>query len=40
MSNAKAALKGINDAIRKQKWDEAVHLSSDLISNDPKNYQA
>ncbi|XEV06608.1 hypothetical protein FSHL1_011895 [Fusarium sambucinum] len=40
MSGTKAALKGINDAIRQQKFDDAVSKARDLLEKDPKNYQA
>ncbi|KAJ3576636.1 hypothetical protein NPX13_g3627 [Xylaria arbuscula] len=40
MASTKASLKAINDAIRQQKWDEALAQTESLISRDPKNYQA
>ncbi|KAF5227766.1 hypothetical protein FAUST_11556 [Fusarium austroamericanum] len=40
MSGTKAALKGINDAIRQQKFDDAVSKARDLLEKDSKNYQA
>ncbi|KAI0514636.1 tetratricopeptide [Xylaria bambusicola] len=40
MASTKASLKAINDAIRQQKWDEALAQTESLISKDPKNYQA
>jgi superkiller protein 3 len=40
MSGTKAALKGINDAIRQQKFDDAVSKARDLVEKDSKNYQA
>lgn len=38
MSGAKAALKAVNEAIRKQQWDEAVAQASSLVEKDPSNY--
>ncbi|KAJ4135949.1 Superkiller protein 3 [Fusarium equiseti] len=40
MSGTKAALKGINDAIRQQKFDDAVSKAQELLEKDSKNYQA
>ncbi|KAI0870429.1 tetratricopeptide [Hypoxylon argillaceum] len=40
MGSIKASLKAINDAIRQQKWDDALAQTDGLISKDPKNYQA
>lgn len=40
MASIKASLKAINDAIRQQKWDESLAQTENLISKDPKNYQA
>ncbi|KAJ8122913.1 hypothetical protein ONZ43_g1014 [Nemania bipapillata] len=40
MGSIKASLKAINDAIRQQKWDDALTQTDGLISRDPKNYQA
>ncbi|KAI1109928.1 tetratricopeptide [Nemania sp. NC0429] len=40
MGSTKASLKAINDAIRQQKWDEALTQTDSLIARDPKNYQA
>ncbi|KAG7417333.1 Superkiller protein 3 [Fusarium oxysporum f. sp. rapae] len=40
MSGTKAALKAINDAIRQQKFDDAVSKAKELLEKDPKNYQA
>ena len=40
MSGTKAALKAINDAIRQQKFDDAVSKAKELMEKDPKNYQA
>lgn len=39
MSGVKAALKSINDAIRGQKYDDAIVQAKDLVKRDPKNYQ-
>ncbi|KAG5985178.1 hypothetical protein E4U55_000814 [Claviceps digitariae] len=39
MASAKAALKSINDAIRGQKYDDAVELAKSLVKRDPKSYQ-
>ncbi|KAI1332492.1 tetratricopeptide-like protein [Xylariaceae sp. FL0255] len=40
MASIKASLKAINDAIRQQKWDEALNQTDNVIAKDPKNYQA
>ncbi|KAI8948609.1 tetratricopeptide [Xylaria longipes] len=40
MASIKTSLKAINDAIRQQKWDDALTQTDNLISRDPKNYQA
>ncbi|KAF4989405.1 hypothetical protein FGRMN_9130 [Fusarium graminum] len=40
MSGTKAALKAINDAIRQQKFDDAVSKAQELLEKDSKNYQA
>ncbi|XXH01501.1 hypothetical protein Hte_007861 [Hypoxylon texense] len=40
MASIKASLKAINDAIRQQKWDDALGLAENLIARDPNNYQA
>ncbi|KAI1098090.1 tetratricopeptide [Jackrogersella minutella] len=40
MASIKASLKAINDAIRQQKWDDALAQADNLISRDPNNYQA
>ncbi|KAI1821182.1 tetratricopeptide-like protein [Xylaria intraflava] len=37
---SKASLKAINDAIRQQKWDDALSQTDSLISQDPRIYQA
>ncbi|KAI0436921.1 tetratricopeptide [Xylaria telfairii] len=40
MAGIKASLKAVNEAIRHQKWDDALALADNVISKDPKNYQA
>ncbi|KAI0409230.1 tetratricopeptide [Xylaria palmicola] len=40
MGSIKASLKAINDAIRQQKWDDALAQTDGLIARDPRNYQA
>ncbi|KAI0016568.1 TPR-like protein [Xylariomycetidae sp. FL0641] len=40
MASIKASLKAINDAIRQQKWDDALAQAEDVVARDPKNYQA
>ncbi|KAI8631416.1 tetratricopeptide-like protein [Xylariaceae sp. FL1651] len=40
MGSIKASLKAINDAIRQQKWDDALAQTEGLITRDPANYQA
>ncbi|KAI1468385.1 TPR-like protein [Daldinia caldariorum] len=40
MASIKASLKAINDAIRQQKWDDAISQADDVISRDAKSYQA
>lgn len=40
MSGTKALLKAINEAIRQQKWDDAIEAAKDVFQKDPKNYQA
>ncbi|TQV98971.1 hypothetical protein V2A60_007338 [Cordyceps javanica] len=40
MSSSKAALKGINDAVRSQNFDDAITKSQDLLKKDTQNYQA
>ncbi|KAK2590829.1 Superkiller protein 3 [Conoideocrella luteorostrata] len=39
MSNAKAALKAINDAIRGEKYDDAIKQAKALVKKDPRSYQ-
>jgi hypothetical protein len=40
MSNIKTQLKAAGEAIKAQKWDEAIQFSQSVISKDAKNYQA
>ncbi|KAK3942002.1 Superkiller protein 3 [Diplogelasinospora grovesii] len=40
MSGRKAALKAIGDAIKEQKWDNAIEAAKDALERDPKSYQA
>ena len=40
MSGPKAALKAIAAAIKSQNFDDAVHEARNLLTADPKNYQA
>jgi len=40
MTNIKASLKAVNEAIRQQKWDDALIQTNNVIERDPKNYQA
>ncbi|KAH9905761.1 tetratricopeptide [Xylariomycetidae sp. FL2044] len=40
MASTKASLKAINDAIRQQKWDDALAQVDSLIDKDPNTYQA
>ena len=39
MSSSKALLKGINDAIKQQKYGEAIGMSRDFLKTEPKSYQ-
>jgi superkiller protein 3 len=39
-SGTKALLKGINEAIKQQKWTEAIDAAEDVFQKDAKNYQA
>ena len=39
MSNSKALLKAINDAIRQQKFDDAIEKAQDFLKKEPKSYQ-
>jgi hypothetical protein len=38
MSSAKAQLKAIGDAVKKNQFDDAIELSRALIQKDSKNY--
>jgi superkiller protein 3 len=40
MSGTKALLKAINEAIKQQKWDEAIAAAEDVFQKDAKNYHA
>ncbi|KAI0391231.1 tetratricopeptide-like protein [Xylariaceae sp. FL0594] len=40
MASIKTSLKAINEAIRQQKWEDALTRADDVIERDPKNYQA
>ncbi|KAL1838521.1 hypothetical protein VTJ49DRAFT_2595 [Mycothermus thermophilus] len=40
MSNTKALLRAVNDLIKHQKWDEAIHAVENILQREPKNYQA
>ncbi|KAK4124643.1 TPR-like protein [Parathielavia appendiculata] len=40
MSGTKALLKAVNEAIKLQKWDEAIEAAEDVFQKDPKNYHA
>ncbi|KAK4032906.1 hypothetical protein C8A01DRAFT_40647 [Parachaetomium inaequale] len=40
MSGTKALLKGINEAIKQQKWNEAIDAAEDVFQKDAKNYHA
>ncbi|KAI1398992.1 tetratricopeptide [Hypoxylon fuscum] len=40
MASIKASLKAINDAIRQQKWDDALAGAENVIGKDPNSYQA
>lgn len=40
MSSSKAALKAIADAVKQQKYDDALEQAQDFIQREPKNYQA
>ncbi|CAM1503836.1 Fc.00g014270.m01.CDS01 [Cosmosporella sp. VM-42] len=40
MSGSKAILKAINDAIRQQKFDDAITQAQDFLKKESKNYQA
>lgn len=38
--SSKAALKAIADAVKQQKFDDAIQQAQDLLQKDAKNYQA
>lgn len=40
MSTSKAALKAITEAIKQQKWDDAVQQAQDFLRKEPRNYNA
>ncbi|KAL2135150.1 hypothetical protein VTI74DRAFT_9581 [Chaetomium olivicolor] len=40
MSGTKALLKAINEAIKQQKWDDAIEAAEEVFQKDAKNYQA
>lgn len=40
MSGSKAVLKAINDAIRQQKFDDAISQAQEFLQKESKNYQA
>ncbi|KAI1385812.1 tetratricopeptide [Hypoxylon trugodes] len=40
MASVKASLRAINDAIRQQKWDDAITQAENVISRDANSYQA
>ncbi|XDG05404.1 hypothetical protein ABKA04_005019 [Annulohypoxylon sp. FPYF3050] len=40
MANIKASLKVINEAIRQQKWDDALAQAEVILARDARNYQA
>ncbi|KAJ4292975.1 Superkiller protein 3 [Collariella sp. IMI 366227] len=40
MSGTKALLKAINEAIKQQKWDDAIEAAQEVFQKDAKNYQA
>jgi superkiller protein 3 len=39
MSGSKAILKSINDAIKQQKFDDAIEKAETFLKKEPKNYQ-
>ncbi|KAH7157129.1 hypothetical protein EDB81DRAFT_414037 [Dactylonectria macrodidyma] len=39
MSGSKATLKAINDAIRQQKFEDAISQAQEFVKKEPKNYQ-
>jgi superkiller protein 3 len=38
--STKALLKAVGEAVKQQKWDNAIQGANDVIAKDPKNYQA
>ncbi|KEY67918.1 hypothetical protein S7711_02128 [Stachybotrys chartarum IBT 7711] len=40
MSSSKAALTAINDAIKREKFDDAIEKAQEYLKRDPKSYQA
>jgi superkiller protein 3 len=36
----KALLRAVNEAIKQQKWDNAIESAGEAINKDAKNYQA
>ena len=40
MSGAKALLKAVNEAIKQQKYDDAIEKANEVLQKDPKSYQA
>jgi len=40
MSGTKAALKAIGEAVRAQKFDDAIQQAQDFLQKEQKNYQA
>jgi superkiller protein 3 len=37
--SSKAALKAINEAVRQQKFDEAIEKAQEFLKKEPKNHQ-
>lgn len=40
MSSSKAALKAIADAVKQQRFDDALEQAQNFIQKEPKNHQA
>lgn len=40
MASTKALLKAVNEAIKQQKWDNAIEATDEVLQKDAKNYQA
>ena len=40
MTSTKALLKAVNEAIKQQKWDNAIEAAGEVIQKDAKSYQA